>query len=449
MPRYWSLKGNAHTDPAVNFLGTTDGQPLVLRTQANEQARLGTNGDLGLGTVVPQVRLHVKGDRIRLESVDGTRTIDLRADGAALDLQAAGAPLFVNATQETTVLNPFGGSVGIGMTTAPQTQLHVLGRISSGLSNTESGAITLFPPDGSDPFHLDNGPAGGRLRISSGTNPGDNEIVNMIQDGRVGIGTSAPDARLTVHAYGPAFGGAPDDATVIGRMTNDGSGAGSQTAGLRGINDEGHGVQGQSISHIGVEGTSGTGTAIYAESQSGVGIWGVTDGGPYAGLFQGDVHVAGNLSKTGGGFTIDHPQDPGNKYLHHSFVESAERKNIYDGVAVLDEQGQAEVVLPGWFEALNRDLRYQLTALGSPAPNLHISREVSGGRFAIAGGAANQRICWQVTGVRDDQWARAHRLATEEDKSEDERGLYLHPQLHGSDKDHSILKSHTIGGPTV
>jgi hypothetical protein len=210
---------------------------------------------------------------------------------------------------------------------------------------------------------------------------------------------------------------------------------------VRGINDEGHGVQGQSVSHIGVEGTSDSGTAIYAESQSGVGVWGVSDGGPYAGLFSGNVLVTGNLAKPGGGFTIDHPQDPGNRYLHHSFVESSERKNIYDGVAVLDDQGQAEVAMPDWFEAVNRDLRYQLTPLGRPAPNLHISREVDAGRFAIAGGASGQRICWQVTGVRDDPWARAHQLITEEDKSEDDQGLFLHPELHGSDREHGILAS--------
>ncbi|MBO0357620.1 hypothetical protein J0X19_06660 [Hymenobacter sp. BT186] len=45
----WNLTGNAATDPTVNYLGTTDRQPLVLRTQGTEKARLGLNGAWWLG----------------------------------------------------------------------------------------------------------------------------------------------------------------------------------------------------------------------------------------------------------------------------------------------------------------------------------------------------------------------------------------------------------------
>src|SRR5438128_264935 len=105
----WSLTGNAGTNPSVDFLGTTDKHALVLRTAAAEHARLEVNGNFGVGTPAPVVRLHVKGDRVRLDSVDGARAIEMRADGAALDLQSAGAPLYVNATTQPTFLNPFGG----------------------------------------------------------------------------------------------------------------------------------------------------------------------------------------------------------------------------------------------------------------------------------------------------------------------------------------------------
>jgi hypothetical protein len=47
-----------------------------------------------------------------------------------------------------------------------------------------------------------------------------------------------------------------------------------------------------------------------------------------AGEFSGDVSVSGFLNKAGGGFKIDHPRDPANKYLLHSFVESSDMKNI-------------------------------------------------------------------------------------------------------------------------
>jgi hypothetical protein len=207
---------------------------------------------------------------------------------------------------------------------------------------------------------------------------------------------------------------------------------------VRGVNDEGHGVQGESVSSVGVEGTSQTSTAIFAESQSGIGLWARTISGTLAGFFSGNVSVNGTLSKTGGGFAIDHPLEPENRYLNHSFVESPERKNLYDGVAVLDNEGRAEVELPEWFAALNRDLRYQLTAIGAPAPSLHVSREVADGRFVIAGGAAGQTVSWQVSGIRDDKWARANPLEVEEAKTGDERGRYLHPELYGHTEDQSV-----------
>ena len=59
----------------------------------------------------------------------------------------------------------------------------------------------------------------------------------------------------------------------------------------------------------------------------------------------------------------------------------------------LGANGKADVELPKWFEALNRDFRYQLTAIGDPAPNLHISREMIGNRFEIAGGAPGISAC--------------------------------------------------------
>jgi hypothetical protein len=147
---------------------------------------------------------------------------------------------------------------------------------------------------------------------------------------------------------------------------------------------------------------------------------------------EGDCQVSGNLSKAGGSFKIDHPLDPANKYLSHSFVESPDMKNIYDGVVVLDAQGSATVALPAWFESLNRDFRYQLTPIGQPAPDLHIASEVSGGRFSIAGGHEGQKVSWTVTGIRQDHWANAHRIAVEEDKPPEDRGRYLHPELFGA-----------------
>ena len=150
----------------------------------------------------------------------------------------------------------------------------------------------------------------------------------------------------------------------------------------------------------------------------------------YAGYFDGNVTVNGTLSKPGGSFKIDHPLDPENKYLYHSFVESPDMKNIYDGVAALDGNGEAWVELPEWFGALNSDFRYQLTCIGGYAP-VYISRKIADNRFQIAGGTPGLEVSWQVTGIRQDAWAQKNRIPVEELKRADERGLYLHPEAFG------------------
>jgi hypothetical protein len=149
------------------------------------------------------------------------------------------------------------------------------------------------------------------------------------------------------------------------------------------------------------------------------------------GYFAGDLYVAGNLSKGGGSFKIDHPLDPANKYLSHSFVESPDMMNVYNGVVVLDAHGSAWITLPDYFEALNSDFRYQLTAVGVSGPNLYIARKVSNNRFKIAGGKPHAEVSWQVTGIRHDAYANAYRIPTEEDKATAEQGYYLHPEVFG------------------
>jgi hypothetical protein len=159
--------------------------------------------------------------------------------------------------------------------------------------------------------------------------------------------------------------------------------------------------------------------------------------GGFAGYFQGNVDVVGNLSKSGGSFKIDDPLDPANKYLYHSFVESPDMKNIYDGVATLDPSGEAIVVMPDWFGELNRDFRYQLTCIGGFAP-VYIAEELANNQFKIGGGRAGMRISWQITGIRQDPWANAHRIPVEEEKEEKVKGFYLHPELYGAPNEKGI-----------
>jgi len=223
--------------------------------------------------------------------------------------------------------------------------------------------------------------------------------------------------------------------------------------GVTGTSDKHAGVRAGSNSDFGVEAYSDSGDGVYGFSYSGYGMaaYSETNYGMYAfsdtnyaAYLDGNVRITGGLQKAGGSFKIDHPLDPANKYLSHSFVESPDMKNVYDGVIILDNKGEAEIELPDWFGALNNDFRYQLTAIGAPGPNLYIAEEISDGvttttnysnssssgnnnksRFKVAGGTSGMKVSWQVTGIRKDPWANAHRIQVEEDKPAKERGYYL------------------------
>jgi hypothetical protein len=187
------------------------------------------------------------------------------------------------------------------------------------------------------------------------------------------------------------------------------------------------GVFGQTVSTAGrgIYGFSGASTGlnygVYGWANSPVG---------YGGYFQGRVHVNGALSKSSGSFKIDHPLDPENKYLYHSFVESPDMMNIYNGLVTLGEDGTAEIALPDWFEALNREFRYQLTCIGGFAP-VYVAEKVNGNRFKIAGGRPGLEVSWQLTGIRQDAFAEQNRIPVEELKPAEERGFYLHPEVFG------------------
>jgi len=170
---------------------------------------------------------------------------------------------------------------------------------------------------------------------------------------------------------------------------------------------------------------SNTGVGIYATSMCGETCNGLNT---VAAVFEGDIQVSGNISKSGGSFRIDHPLDPANKYLYHSFVESPDMKNIYDGNIVTDGGGHATVALPDWFEALNSDFRYQLTVIGQFAHAI-VASEVNHNTFAIRTDKPNVKVSWQVTGIRQDAWANAHRIPVEVEKDKADQGHYLHPEL--------------------
>lgn len=237
--------------------------------------------------------------------------------------------------------------------------------------------------------------------------------------------------------------------------------------GVVGTAPNGTGVMGESTNGFGVVGVSQSGSAVYAQSTNsfglygvstnGHGIWGQTAGagrvgvvgwnnsatgygvfgqaGPngttgWAGYFFGPVHVNGTLTSSNKQFAIDHPLDPENRVLYHVCVEASEPLNVYSGNATTDASGQATVQLPDYFDAINRDFRYQLTVLGQFAQAI-VASKIQNRQFTIRTDKPSVEVSWAVIGVRNDAFARANPFVADRPKRPDELGTYLRPQDHG------------------
>jgi hypothetical protein len=345
------------------------------------------------------------------------------------------------------------GKVGIG-TTAPGATLDVNGTAVIRSNATVDGSL------GAGPITATSSSSGGTgVYANAGSSGGSNGIIAIGATGLAGYTSVAGSIALYgnggnstgsngVVGYGAT--GVAGNSTITGSYGTYGSGStgvwGNSTGtganvgvlglGATGVSGSGDtwGVLGESSSPNGSGGgfgNSSTGDALFTYNQS----------GGYAAFFDGDVDVDGNLSKAGGSFKIDHPLDPANKYLYHSFVESPDMMNIYNGNATTDASGSAVVTLPEWFETLNRDFRYQLTAIGQFSQAI-VASKVANHQFTIKTDKPNVEVSWQVTGIRQDAWANAHRIPVEVKKAQADRGLYLHPELFGAPAEKNIGLAH-------
>jgi hypothetical protein len=208
--------------------------------------------------------------------------------------------------------------------------------------------------------------------------------------------------------------------------------------GVTGSSVNGQGVSGNTLSATaaGVNGTTSApgGTAMKATTSATNAtalVATATGTGGKAAVFNGNVQVVGTLSKSAGSFKIDDPADPADKYLSHSFVESPDMKNIYDGVVTTGADGFATVTMPDWFDALNDHFRYQLTVLGHSFARAIVWDQLQDRTFRIRTDEPSTAVSWQVTGIREDPYAKAHRIPTVQDKVGADRGRYLTPEVYG------------------
>lgn len=194
-------------------------------------------------------------------------------------------------------------------------------------------------------------------------------------------------------------------------------------------------AEGTGFSKFGVYGrligtaSSGISAAVYGND-----IINVTN--TYAGYFLGKVNITGSLDASSlnisgsKNFKIDHPLDPEHKILRHAAIESHEVLNQYSGNIFTDDNGFATVILPNYFETLNKDFRYQLTVIGTFAQAI-IKTEVTNNQFVIQTNQPSTKVSWQVTGIRNDKIMIAKPFIAESMKEGDEIGKYISPEVYG------------------
>lgn len=293
------------------------------------------------------------------------------------------------------------------------------------------------------------------VKFTSSTAGGNSSVYD--NGGKVGIGTTAPKSLFYVQ-------GSAGDTVTLGSDNFDQhsivalSGTTSTSritnailANASNSSVENHGVTGYANGSNSAAFNVGLfGIGISSGNAGNIGVYGYAEGGTFntaifgnagsaawAGYFNGNVNVTGSVAKASGTFKIDHPLDPENKYLYHSFVESPDMMNIYNGNITTDGNGVAEVALPAYFEALNKDFRYQLTVIGTFAQAI-VAEKVQGNRFVIKTNQPNVEVSWQVTGVRKDKYAEAHRVVPEVEKEEQFKGRYLHAKEYGKPAESGI-----------
>jgi len=439
----------------------------IWRMGINGNGNVWIDGNVGIGTTNPSGKLEVVGSTY-LDGhtwVNGILALGDNQGAGIAEFGTDGLGFRVGDISDKVVIDN-NGNVGIG-TTSPLAKLHVAGSIrangigigdyagSWGLNVTGSNILLRSQ----DPrFYIADYTTTGFIGTDNAGNiqiaPDAVVSTTFNRNGNVGIGTTSPDARLSVLATSDEAASFRNNSSSVvsvwayntsGTAISCGTGSSSSypfqaiaydnDASKTAIQCNGSlnatgTITGNSIWN-GVNAITGNSSGNYAavagiNTSSGAGLYGKSTSG-LAGDFDGNVDISGTLTKGGGSFKIDHPLDPAYKYLSHSFVESPDMMNIYNGNVILDANGEMWVDLPEWFEALNQDFRYQLTAIGHPGPNLYIAEEISGNRFKIAGGTQGMKVSWQVTGIRHDAYAEKHRIQVEEEKPPQERGKYLHP----------------------
>jgi hypothetical protein len=355
-------------------------------------------------------------------------------------------------------------NVGIG-TNNPSSKLDVAGdlefsgTLKPGNSAGTLGQFLISQGAGSTPIWqtIVTGSDGWKLTGNSGTVPGSNFIgttdaqnlqfktnnITALTIGNtnqnIGIGTAISTARLSVSQSAipntsalTASNSSANPSVLINNLGNE-DGSGLEVY----ITPVTQGNFATAIYGESLDGNAGEGVAIWGVSGD-YGLVGQSNGGNNIGVFSlGSTGATGTKA-----FKIDYPLDPENKTLSHYSIESNEILNVYRGTIAIDSNGQAQVVLPEYFSAVNTNPSYQLTAIGSPTQP-YIATEIENNTFTIAG-APFSKVSWTVYAERNDPtvqyYIKQNNLKqTVRVKRDTEKGKYLTPEAYGKDKSEGIF----------
>ena len=367
------------------------------------------SGNVGIGTTGPSAKLSVVGSGAE---ITGTAR-------SAILLTSAGA-LGTTAGNELAL-----ASIGFTSTNAESLGIRAY-RVSNGIDWTTT-AIGL----GMD---VDNtARAGANLWLSN--------------NGNVGIGTSGPITKLEVVTAAQGVDGiSVDNGVNNGVFIKPNSGAGMSNplvqAGDKAI-----------IFSAGSIGTGNLTIAPWSASNFGIRITntgnvGIGTSNPTFTLdVNGNGRVTGSFSKGSGTFLIDHPLDPLNKNLQHSFAESPEMLNIYKGhnsttkgiannenlqdFQAYSSKAFVRIEMPNWFNALNGknidDYEVTVSPYGKCGQLWADKNGLVKNYFEVYGDN-DCEFAWVVYGVRHDAFALGHPVIVESEKSAQDKGKCMHKE---------------------
>ncbi|MBI1764078.1 MAG: hypothetical protein HYR56_21850 [Acidobacteria bacterium] len=415
----WSLTGNAGSTPSLNFLGTTDNQPLAFRINGAEVMRLNAGGGVGIGTVSPPLaRLHVEGTSNAAAQVlvRGTAGVDpsielgsTESGSAVLEgldikyINSIGESVFNNIYTPSTnafrfqsggtdrVVIQSAGNVGIG-TPTPGYKLDVADRMRVRQGGSNSAGIWFYQTTPANDRAFVGMADDTHIGLFGNTGAGFGLTMNTTNGG-VGIGTTDVsqfvkldvNSGVFVHAVrGTALNGIGVGVWGIGGTGVYGDG-GTSGYGVNGISSGNIGVLGEGGS-IGVKGSSTDGTGGYfnvtGNADSVVGVYGNSSQNGTGVLGTGRVGVSG-FGHTGGWGGYFKNVAPGEIAL---FVEGIGRMNVLQvaGSDVAERFDAVAEAKPGLVVTIDPDRPGQL-AIARRAYNRRVAGVISGANKLEAG----------------------------------------------------------------